>query len=206
MPEISTGPSPWTTPVHSAGQRGTRATHSIQPARDEVPRKRDPNKPIGPTPRVFGAEEKLALQQRICELVAEGKTIAEIIREEPGMPKSRRTVHDWIVEDAEFAEAMNIARDAGADAIAEEALRIADTPLEGVETEISENGTKEKRGDMLGHRKLQVETRLKLLAKWHPKKYGDKIEHTGRMQFTDLTDEQLDAKLAALESATKSTG
>ena len=26
---------------------------------------------------------------------------------------------------------------------------------------------------MLGHRKLQVETRLKLLAKWDPKRYGD---------------------------------
>ncbi|MNU09652.1 hypothetical protein D3C72_2563420 [compost metagenome] len=34
---------------------------------------------------------------------------------------------------------------------------------------------------MLGHRRLQVETRLKLLAKWHPKKYGEKVtaEHTG---------------------------
>ena len=29
---------------------------------------------------------------------------------------------------------------------------------------------------MLGHRKLQIETRLKLLAKWSPKKYGEKIQ------------------------------
>jgi hypothetical protein len=27
--------------------------------------------------------------------------------------------------------------------------------------------------DMLGHRKLQIETRLKLLAKFNPKKYGE---------------------------------
>jgi hypothetical protein len=27
---------------------------------------------------------------------------------------------------------------------------------------------------MLGHRKLQIETRLKLLAKFNPKKYGDR--------------------------------
>ncbi|MNT50547.1 hypothetical protein D3C72_1874720 [compost metagenome] len=40
---------------------------------------------------------------------------------------------------------------------------------------------KVKRGDMLGHRKLQIETRLKLLAKWNPKRYGDRMtqEHVG---------------------------
>ena len=36
-----------------------------------------------------------------------------------------------------------------------------------------------KKEDMLGHRKLQIETRLKLLAKWNPKKYGDKVTHSG---------------------------
>jgi len=33
--------------------------------------------------------------------------------------------------------------------------------------------------DMLGHRKLQIETRLKLLAKWNPKKYGEKLALAG---------------------------
>jgi hypothetical protein len=32
---------------------------------------------------------------------------------------------------------------------------------------------------MIEHRKLRIETRLKLLAKWNPKKYGDKLAHTG---------------------------
>lgn len=116
---------------------------------------------------------------KICALISEGKTLADVLRME-GMPK-RSTVYDWIKAHPDFAESMNIARDLGADAIAEEALRIADTPLEGVELEKTGDLTKEKRGDMLGHRKLQVETRLKLLAKWHPKKYGEKMtaEHTG---------------------------
>ncbi|NSX16927.1 helix-turn-helix domain-containing protein [Cupriavidus taiwanensis] len=145
-----------------------------------MPRKRDPNKPVGPTPLVLDGEEKARAQDEICGRIAEGQTLAEICREE-GMP-SRRTVYDWIRDDADFAKAMETARDIGADAIAEEALRIADSPLEGVELEIgADGGTKEKRGDMLGHRKLQVETRLKLLAKWHPKKYGEKVtaEHVG---------------------------
>ena len=169
-----------------------------------MPRKRDPNKPIHPTPIVLDGSAKAAAQARIVELMCDGKTLSAICREEPGMPHRQR-VYEWIEADPEFAKAMDRARDLGADAIAEEALRIADTTEEGVELEIgSEGTTKEKRGDMLGHRKLRVETRLKLLAKWHPKKYGDKIEHTGRMQVTDLTDEQIDAKLAALEAATKS--
>lgn len=137
---------------------------------------------------------------RICELIAEGTPLRVICRMD-GMP-AWRTVYDWIANDPDFAQRMEAARLIGADAIAEEALRIADTPLEGVETETSENGVKEKRGDMLGHRKLQVETRLKLLAKWHPRKYGDKIEHTGRFALTDLSDSQLDAKLAQLQAAT----
>jgi len=153
---------------------------------------------------VLDGSAKAAAQARIVELMCDGKTLSAICREEPGMPHRQR-VYEWIEADPEFAKAMDRARDLGADAIAEEALRIADTTEEGVELEIgSEGTTKEKRGDMLGHRKLRVETRLKLLAKWHPKKYGDKIEHTGRMQVTDLTDEQIDAKLAALEAATKS--
>lgn len=117
---------------------------------------------------------------RICAMVAEGTTLAEIGRM-PGMP-ARPTIYEWLKQQPEFAAAMDIARDLGADAIAEEALRIADTPEEGVEYEIGSDGdTKEKRSDMLGHRKLRVDTRLKLLAKWHPKKYGEKLtaEHTG---------------------------
>ena len=33
--------------------------------------------------------------------------------------------------------------------------------------------------DMLGHRKLQIETRLKLLAVWDPKRYGNKMQIGG---------------------------
>jgi hypothetical protein len=45
----------------------------------------------------------------------------------------------------------------------------------GTEEATKEWGVEVKRSDMLGHRKLQVETRLKLLAKWDPKRYGDMV-------------------------------
>ena len=86
-----------------------------------------------------------------------------------------RTVYKWLDEQPEFHARFARARELGQEAIFEDALLIADTPEEGIETEISESGKKEKRGDMLGHRKLKIETRLKLLAKWNPKKYGERL-------------------------------
>jgi hypothetical protein len=67
------------------------------------------------------------------------------------------------------------ARDIGYDAIAEECLLIADTPQFGQKQVMSDEGATTTIEDMLGHRKLQIETRLKLLAKFHPTKYGDKL-------------------------------
>ena len=67
----------------------------------------------------------------------------------------------------------------GYDALAAECLAIANTPLEGIRTKVGKDGVEVTKEDMLGHRKLQVETRLKLLAKWDPKRYGDRINVDG---------------------------
>lgn len=118
----------------------------------------------------------------ICERVAEGEPLRAICRE-GGMP-AWRTVYLWIDEHPEFAARFARAREVGFDAIAAEALEIANTPQVGVRTETTDDGkTKEVREDMLGHRKLQIETRLKLLAKWSPKKYGDKVELGGSLDL-----------------------
>lgn len=65
-----------------------------------------------------------------------------------------------------------------ADSLADECLAIADNTEEGqiIEEGTNENGafSKIKRVDMIDHRKLKVDTRLKLLAKWAPARYGDK--------------------------------
>lgn len=89
---------------------------------------------------------------------------------------SDKIVRNWMKEDEELSSDISRARELGFDAIAAEALAIADTPIIGEEITESEDGFQIKKSDMLGHRKLQVETRLKLLAKWDPKRYGDKPE------------------------------
>jgi hypothetical protein len=114
--------------------------------------------------------------EEIIQWISEGKPLRQFCRDR-GIPW--RTVYSWLEAEEDFAARFARARDVGADAIAEQALEIADTPLEGVRLETREGKKpKEVREDMLGHRKLQVETRLKLLAKWFPQKYGEKTEHT----------------------------
>ena len=110
----------------------------------------------------------------ICEQLSEGIPLRQICRENEGFP-AWRTVYDWMGRDPELAASIARARDIGYDAIAEECLLIADTPQFGQKQVMSDDGATTTIEDMLGHRKLQIETRLKLLAKFHPSKYGDKI-------------------------------
>lgn len=66
----------------------------------------------------------------------------------------------WADANPTFAAALARAREVGCDAIADDVLDIAD------------NGNP----DDTNRARLRAETRLKLLAKWNPKKYGDKLQ------------------------------
>ena len=94
-----------------------------------------------------------------------------------------RTVYDWIVAEPDFAARIAHARDLGYDAIAEDTLRIADDASNDYMERLSEGEAAgyHFNGEHVQRSKLRIETRLKLLAKWSPKKYGDKVtnEHTG---------------------------
>jgi hypothetical protein len=117
------------------------------------------------------------IAHKICELLSEGVPLREICRMD-GMPYWR-TVYLWMERDADLAAHIARAREAGYDALAEECLTIANTPMLGeIVTDDGEKTTVRKE-DMLGHRKLQIETRLKLLAKWNPKKYGERVQVAG---------------------------
>lgn len=137
-------------------------------------------KPIG-RPSLY----TLKIMQEIVDRLSKGEPMAQICRDD-WMP-AVRTVHDWMDSRPEVSASIARARDEGFDAIAADCLSIANTPVEGEETTVKADGSIEvKRGDMLGHRKLQIETRLKLLAKWDPKRYGEKIEttHKGNLGVT----------------------
>ncbi len=126
-----------------------------------------------------------AVAAAICERLSKGEPLAVICRSD-NMPKVQ-TVSDWRTRDEGFSVSIARAREEGFDMIAAECLKIADTPLVGVRTTVGKNGIEETREDMLAHRKLQIETRLKLLSKWDPKRYGDKLDveasQTGRIHI-----------------------
>lgn len=117
------------------------------------------------------------LANEICERIADGEFLRVICREE-GKP-SWTTIYNWMNDIPGFAERIAHARTLGFDAIAEDTIcMIADTPEVGEKTKLSMTGLEVTRGDMIEHRKLRVDTRLKMLSKWAPKKYGDKQEVT----------------------------
>jgi hypothetical protein len=135
----------------------------------------------------------------ICARLATGEPLAVICRDDH-MPYWR-TVYLWMHKYPQVNTDIACAREVGHDAIAEECLQIANTPMVGEKTEETDKGVKIIRDDMLGHRKLQVETRLKLLAKWNPKKYGDRqaVELTGANGGpVEITDTERAAKIEAI--------
>jgi hypothetical protein len=97
----------------------------------------------------------------IIEDLTSGKPLRQICREQ-GVGKS--AVYDWLDDDAELLGRFARARERGGHEIADQCLEIADD-----------------REDDPASRRVRVETRLKLLAKWNPNQYGEqsKLALTG---------------------------
>lgn len=111
------------------------------------------------------------LFDEICARLSKGEPLAQICRDDH-MPSSN-TVRDWCAADEALAFAYARAREEGFDAIALDALHIADDNSQ--DTRYSKDGQEMPDSEWISRSKLRVETRLKLLAKWDPKRYGDKL-------------------------------
>lgn len=122
-------------------------------------------------PRQFDRE---ALVPMICKRLATGEPLTVICRD---LGVSRRSVQLWRKDDPEIDEQMQEARDDGYDVIAADCLGIADDGSRDYSKDA--DGREVVDHDHIQRSKLRVDTRLKLLAKWDPRRYGDKIEHTG---------------------------
>lgn len=125
------------------------------------------------------------IADQIVSWISEGKTLREFCRQE-GIPVYS-TIYDWMDKDEEFATRIARARLIGEEVIHQECLAIADQTQMGViVTDKADGSTETKTADMLEHRKLRIDTRLKLLAKWNPKKYGDKLALGGATDLPPL--------------------
>lgn len=115
------------------------------------------------------------LIEAICARLETGEPMVWICRDE-GMPNTA-TVWKWEQEDDAVKQAIARARELGGDAIAADALAIADETLH--DTVVRPDGSETANSEWIARSRLRVETRLKLLAKWHPKRYGDKVGLVG---------------------------
>lgn len=114
-----------------------------------------------PGPRKFDRDD---LVPKICARLATGEPLEPILRE---MGLQKRTVNYWREHEEDIAKQFDEARDAGYDAIA---YRLRAT-ARGKSVNQGGDSTGDTQRD-----KLIIETDLKLLAKWDPRRYGDKVQ------------------------------
>lgn len=106
----------------------------------------------------YSAERREEIIAKVIDGLSQGMPLT-LICDEDGMPCDR-SIRDWADEDPELSSAIARAREAGFDRIAREGLAIVDDKTEDPAS-----------------RRVRADYRLKLLAKWDPKRYGDKITH-----------------------------
>lgn len=132
----------------------------------------------------------------ICERLGAGEPLAQICRDE-GMP-GLRTVYDWAEDRADVSARIARAREEGEEVIAASCLDIADDKAN--DYTVDKDGNERVDSEHIQRSKLRIETRLKLLAKWNPKKWGDRQVLAGDPDapMVGLSEAQLEAKLRAL--------
>lgn len=116
------------------------------------------------------------LEHSIVQWIAEGKTLREFCRQE-GKP-SHDAVYDHEKVSEEFKQRIARAREIGEEVIAQECLAIADDGSNDYMEEKygdDEDSSWRANGEHIQRSRLRVDTRLKLLAKWNPRKWGEKV-------------------------------
>lgn len=111
------------------------------------------------------------LVDEILRRMSAGEPLANICRDDH-MPHMS-TWRVWCRNDPELDIAHSRARDDGFDVIAADVMNIVDAPPEYA---VTEGGSRVDTG-YVQWAKNRAEMRLKLLAKWDFKRYGDKVDH-----------------------------
>jgi hypothetical protein len=145
------------------------------------------------------------LLRAICETLETGTLLVRICGQN-GLP-SRAELRRWCEADEALGAELARARESGYDALAELTLELADMPDKTTETKQDKKPIEK----LVENRKLQVETRLRLLAKWCPHRYGDEPRapaiHVGVGVQVQLTEERraelMAKKRAAIEGRMK---
>lgn len=121
---------------------------------------------------------------KICSLIADGQSLRSICKAD-NMPASS-TVFLWLASHKDFSEQYARARDAQAEALAEEILEISDDGTNDWMERKGEDGESlgwQLNGEHVQRSRLRVDARKWLASKLAPKKYGERldVEHGGNV-------------------------
>ncbi len=140
-----------------------------------------------------------ALAAKICRRLADGEPLRAICADKV-MP-DKATVLRWLADKAkaDFRDQYAHAREMQADALFDEALEIADDT--SGDWAVDKDGKKTLDHEHVQRSRLRVDTRKWAAGKLAPKRYVDKLQHTGegggpirvRPDLSKLTDEELNA-------------
>jgi len=125
-----------------------------------------------PAPRKTGRPSKYTeeLAAEIAQRLSDGEPLRQICRD-AHMPHWTN-IYEWMARDQDLSVRIARAREIGQDAIAEEIYR-----------EMMLEPEREERGRIdpgyVQLIKARAEIKLKLLAKWNPKRYGDRVTMAG---------------------------
>lgn len=119
--------------------------------------------------------------KKILDGLSRGETLISLC-EGDGMP-APSTFREWARKDPKLSSDFARAREEGFDAIAEGILEIADDGRN--DWMVGKNGPVFDQ-EHVQRSKLRIESRLKLLAKWDPRRYGERIEHVGHMTLEQI--------------------
>ena len=169
-------------------------------------KKPSPKKPKKGRPSLY--TDKLAA--KICRRLAAGESLRAICRDN-AMP-SISTVMGWLFDGNhdKFSEQYARAREAQAEIRADEIVDIADDDTGDFTAD--KDGKLVANSEHIQRSRLRVDARKWIAAKLLPKRYGDKIQHTGdgggpirvRPDLSKLTSEELDVLERILGRATDS--
>jgi hypothetical protein len=133
------------------------------------------------------------IAEAICIRLASGESLRSVCTSDD-MP-DKTTVLRWLARNEEFRTQYARSKEESAEAIAEEYFDILDEMPPA-----KSDGSLDSAA--VAWAKNRADGRKWYLSKIMPKKYGEKVqtEHSGTIQFSDMTEEDLDRRIEALKN------
>ena len=154
-----------------------------------------------PQPRGVGRPSSYTqeIADQICERLAGGESLRQILRDEGMRPTG--TVFRWLNDRRSFRDQYEHARDVQADVMADEITDIAD---DGSNDWMQRETEKGRLITVIDHEhvqrsRLRVDARKWVASKLKPKKYGDRIEVDNKYPIEELSDAQIQDRIALLQ-------